>query len=309
MVLIVLNPNILMKPSNDQKTILSLLDISGSCITDIFYNHLYDRAIAVHEKTSKGLTECYREAIKDYVGESSSPKFYTLLLNSIHHYVRMTTIYSELSYTDCIALYANLFVPSMYINSLTIEQKVNIVSMILGNVVKAFADEIIQQQIAVIIDDHGDSVNIEVLQDAILKILLDERELSYDRFIQSQKPKKKVVIVDTPNSSPPKAMVKITTAFKKSVADRASLKKRNNALQKKNKALAEGLRELKAMLLNQINTQKEQSATIDELKVELQKSTQTKSMSSNMTQTEDAEDAEDAEDDNEELFSVQYVGE
>ena len=295
-----------MKPSNDQKTILSLLDISGSCITDIFYNHLYDRAIAVHEKTSKGLTECYREAIKDYVGESSSPKFYTLLLNSIHHYVRMTTIYSELSYTDCISLYANLFVPSMYINSLTIEQKVNIVSMILGNVVKAFADEIIQQHIAVIIDDHGDSVNIEVLQDAILNILLDERESSYDRFIQSQKPKKKVVITNTPTStlSNPKAIVKITTAFKKSVADRASLKKKNNALQKKNKALAEGLRELKAMLLNQINTQKEQSATIDELKVELQKSTQAKSLISNMTQTED-----DPEDDNEELFSVQYVGE
>ena len=293
-----------MKQFNDQKTVLSILDISGSCITDIFYNHLFDRAIAVHEKTSKGLSDCYREAIHNYVLERSSPKFYTLLLNSIHHYVRMSTIYNDISYSDCIALYANMFVPSMYVNSLTMEQKVNIVSMILGNVVKAFADEINEQHIDVIIDDHGDSTNIEVLQDAILKILLDERELSYDRFIQSEKPQKKVVIVDQPKASVPKqkTMLKITAAFKKSIDERAMLKKKNVALQNKNKVLIEGLKELKTMFLNQITTQKEQTIVIERLKSELQKRQTQYLTTETQTQTE-----EEDEEDEEELFSVRYV--
>ena len=293
-----------MKQFNDQKTVLSILDISGSCITDIFYNHLFDRAIAVHEKTSKGLSDCYREAIHNYVLERSSPKFYTLLLNSIHHYVRMSTIYNDISYSDCIALYANMFVPSMYVNSLTMEQKVNIVSMILGNVVKAFADEINEQHIDVIIDDHGDSTNIEVLQDAILKILLEERELSYDRFIQSEKPQKKVVIVDQPKASVPKqkTMLKITAAFKKSIDERAMLKKKNVALQNKNKVLIEGLKELKTMFLNQITTQKEQTIVIERLKSELQKRQTQYLTTETQTQTE-----EEDEEDEEELFSVRYV--
>ena len=294
-----------MKQSNDQKTVLSILDISGSCITDIFYNHLFDRAISVHEKTSNCLTECYRGAINDYVAERTSPKFYTLLLNSIHHYVRMSTIYSDISYSDCISLYANLFVPSMYINSLTIEQKVNIVSMILGNVVEAFADEIMEQHMDVIIDDHGDSINIEVLQDAILKILLEERENSYDRFIQSEKPQKKVVIVDKPKPTPKpnqKTMLKLSNAFKKSIEERALLKKRNIALQSKNKTLTEGLKELKGMFLNQITTQKEQSKLIENLRLELQRSKCENK--STMTQTEELRGEED-----DELFSVRYVEE
>ena len=42
-----------MAESKVDKQVLSLLDIIGSAIVDNFYNHLYDKAIALKEKTNK----------------------------------------------------------------------------------------------------------------------------------------------------------------------------------------------------------------------------------------------------------------
>lgn len=276
----------------DEKTVLTLLDVFGSCITDIFYNHLYDRAIAIHEKVqNKSLTECYRQVIKDYVEESSSPRFYTLLLNSLHHYVRMSTIYNTISYPDCITMYASMFVPQMYMASLTADQKMNILSMIMKNAVTSFANEIMDDHISCIIDDHGDHTNIEILQDAILKMLLQQRESNYQTFMNSQNnkvskttSKKNVsrdVSRDTATHKPsasqevapkalPQSLVKISNAFKKSVKDRMLLKKQNLQLNKKNKQLIQQFQELKTMFLSQLEVQKEQTKLVNELKERLE---------------------------------------
>jgi hypothetical protein len=250
----------------NEKTVLTLLDVCGSCITDVMYNFLHDRAIAIHEKTGKGLADAYREVLIEYVKESASPKFYSLLLNTMHHYVRISTIYQNISYPDCIALYAGLFVPHMYLPSLTSEQKLNILSMIIGNTVKEFVNEILREHISCIIDDHQDPINVEILQDAVLKILIKERNISYDRFIQSQKKPKKVSIREPQK----KSLNKISDAFKRAVADRAVLKKKNLALVKKNKQLATQFNELKTLFLSQLAVQKDQTKLIQELKNDLQ---------------------------------------
>ncbi len=296
----------------DDKTILSLLDVSGSCIVDIFYNHLYDRAIAVHEKTSNGITECYRNAIASYVKERTTPRFYTVLLNSIHHYVRMSTIYNDISYTDCIFLYSSLFIPQMYANSLTNEQRINLLSMILGNVIQDFADEILQQHIAVIIDDHNDPINIEILQDSILKIMVNHRNNSYERFIKSQKEQTSVKKSNVSKKSlvQSKAINKLTDAYKKCVTDRVSLKKKNIVLQQRNKELTQQFNELKSLFLTQISAQKEQTKLIEQLKSQLElklaqrDSNELKNFEEpNILTTTYPEDEED----DDQLFSVQYI--
>lgn len=290
----------------DQKAILTLLDVAGSCIVDVFYNHMYDRAIAVHEKTRRGLTECYRQAVTEYISESNSSRFYTMLLNSIHHYMRMSTIYNEISYSGCVTLLSSLFVPHMYVNSLTTDQRVDIVSLVLGNTIRLFGQEVLQQHISCIIDDHSDHINIEILQDSILKILLNERNVSYERFIHSQKTNQGEV-VDRPTKSAKetpkvanKAMVKLADAFKKSVSERAALKKKNVALTKKNKALVKQFEELKQLCLNQFSTQKEQSKMIAELQEQLSAQADVKPSSQPAVGSIDDED-------DDELFSVQYV--
>lgn len=250
---------------SNENTVLTLLDVCGSCITDVMYNFLYDRAIAIHEKSGKGIADAYREVLREYVNESATPKFYSLLLNTMHHYVRISTIYQNISYPDCISLYAGLFVPHMYLPSLTSEQKLNILSMIIGNTVKEFVTEILGQYICCIIDDHQDPINVEILQDAVLKILIKERNVSYDRFIQSQKKPKKVSICEPQK----KSLNKVSDAFKRAIADRALLKKKNSTLVKKNKLLATQFNELKALFLNQLSTQKNQTKLIQELKNDL----------------------------------------
>lgn len=302
-----------MKSNNrfDEKTILTLLDVFGSCITDVFYNHLYDRAIAIHEKTSKSVTECYKQVINEYVNEQNSPRFYTVLLNSLHHYVRMSTIYHEISYSDCVTLYSGLFVPQMFITSMTAEQKVNILSFIIKNTICRFSQEILTQHLSAIIDDHTDPVNVEVLQDAILQILLQERDVSYHRFIDSQKPSakktKKKVPVNKKASS--QALLKLSNAFKQSINDRAVLKKKNTSLLKQNESLIKQFNELKAMLLKQIDTHKEQSQLIADLKKQIQNMEQsTKTVESISNEVEAVNQVnEPLISDDDGLFSVEYV--
>ncbi|KAG1683828.1 hypothetical protein DVH05_012779 [Phytophthora capsici] len=85
----------------------------------------------------------------------------------------MSTIYQNLSYSDSVALYAALFIPNMYVTlfisnmyvtSLTSEQKLNILSMVFGNSVRAFREEVVAHHIACIIGDHTNPVNMELLQ-------------------------------------------------------------------------------------------------------------------------------------------------
>ena len=283
-----------------------MLDVIGSTIVDIFFNHMFDRSITMHEKTSVGLAECYRKTINEYIRESTTPKFYSILLNSIHHYTRMSTIYTDVSYQDCITLYSSLFIPQMYVNSLTFEQRVNILSMILGNVVRTFGNEIIQNHIAVIVDDHADPTNVEILQDCILEILLNERNISYEKFVQSQKPAaKKINVISKPTTKP---MIKIVNAYKKSLVDRASLKKKNASLERKNKALIKQFEELKSMFLKQISVQKEQTKMLEELKKQLNQSTSSEDNSKRHISFEENPKYISAYEDNDDgLFSVQYI--
>lgn len=289
--------------STDERTTLTLLDVAGSCIVDIFYNHLYDGAIHMHERTSRGVTECYREVIAEYVKERSSPKFYSMLLNSIHYYMKMSTKYNAVSYGDFISLYAGLFVPKMYSTSLTLEQKINILSMILGNVVKNFADDVNQQHIRCIIDDHSDADNVTILQNAILDIMRSERDKSYERFINSQKQTKQSK-KPTINTTQMKAINKLTDAFKKSLAERTALKKKNSDLTKKNKDLASQFGELKSLFLEQLKSQKSQAAVISKLKADLETRS---SVTSTGTQVDLPIANDFAHQDDDELFSVQYV--
>lgn len=267
---------------------------------------MYDRAITVHEKTSRGLTECYRQSIQDYMSESKDSHFYRVLLNSLHHYVRMSTIYTDISYTKCIDMYASLFAPQMYSNSLTTDQRVNLLSMILKNTVHALVTDIMQQHIGCIIDDHTDATNIEILQDVALKVLINQRESSYDRFIRAQK--KGGANKDSKTNKTAffesQAMARLNAALKKFVAERSILKKKNETLVAQNNNLVNQFNDLRTMFLVHIQTQKDQVKLIAQLKTQLQQLQQSPApVITAEVYEEDSEDFDDA------LFRVQYVEE
>ncbi len=250
-----------LEPDNTERT---MLDVCGSFITDIIYNTLHDSAISMHDKAGMGIAEAYRCALDTYISASNTPKFYSDMLTNLFHFVRHSTVFNNIEYTECISMYASFFVPSMYVASMTSDQKLNILTMVLGNTLREFVAKVKRQYIGFIIDNHNDPANIEILQDAILEILLRQRSQSYDRFIQSQRKP-----VDAPKTINQKSLVKLSTAFKKSIAKKNSLEKSNAALRKKNEQLTKHFEELKKMLLQQIAGQKEQNRVIEELKKQL----------------------------------------
>ncbi len=257
-------------------SVLTMLDICGSCITDIVYNGLFDKAIAIHEKNGIGIAEAYRQVLAFYVKESNTPKFYSEFLNMLYHYVRISTVFDTMSYPDCISTYAGFFVPRMYAASMTSEQKLNILTMVLGHTINEFITKINTEYISCIIDNHQDPINIEILQDAVLKIIITQRNKSYDKFIQSQADLKPV---EAQKPSQPKcnkqvitnskAMMRISTAFKKSIAKKTELEKKNKDLAAKNKQLSKQFMDLKELFLKHLNMQKEQNKTINDLKNQL----------------------------------------
>jgi len=293
---------------SSEKTALTLLDVCGSCITDVVYNFLFDRAIVIHERTSMGLTEAYRQVLAEYINESNSAKFYSVLLNTLHHYVHISTVFQDLSYPDCVSLYAGLFVPQMYIQSLTAEQKLNILTMIIGNTVKEFINEILKEHIRCIIDDHQDPINVEVLQDSVLKILIRQREVSYDRFIESQqtptKPQKKKAMVASS-----KSLIKISNVVKKTMAKRSALEKKNTILIQKNKNLVNQINELKKMFLAQLDTYRTQTALVKELEKQMvsnKSNDQIMDKAQMVVPINETIEEQDTSDD-EDMFSVQYI--
>lgn len=257
-----------------QKKVLSLLDVLGSTIVDIFYNHMYDRAIAMKERTEQNITACYKKAISDYVATRTSPEFYKMLINSIHYYTRISTIYSDLSFVDCINLYSSLFIPEVYIKSLTEKQKHDMLSMVLRETIKSFSEKLLSDYLSVIIDEHDDPSNIPLLQDSILKELIKHRDHSYSRFIScEQKPVQKkpsgVKLETRTTVVAPKAqktLTKISKLYKKTLDDKNRLKEKHMDLQLKYKSLVDQTKDLQNMLLNQIKLYKDQEVELDAIK-------------------------------------------
>lgn len=257
-----------------QKKILSLLDVLGSTIVDIFYNHMYDRAISMKEKTENNITTCYCTAITEYVKTSDSPEFYKTLINSIHYYTRVSTIYSDLSFIDCINLYASLFIPEVYIQSLTEKQKHDILSMVLRDTIKSFSNDLLSNYLSLIIDEHQDPTNISLLQDIILKELVKHRDVSYSRFIKCEQPGQKDAtkpvskkIIGLPKIvKTQKTLTKLNRLYKQSLDDKNKLKSKNTDLQNKYKSLVEQCKDLQTMLLSQIALYKDKELELNTIK-------------------------------------------
>lgn len=258
-----------------QKKVLSLLDVLGSTIVDIFYNHMYDRAIAMKERTEHNITACYKTAISEYVDTRASPEFYKTLINSIHHYTRVSTKFSDLSFVDCINLYSSLFIPEVYFRSLTEKQKHDMLSMVLRETIKSFSDQVLSDYLAVIIDEHDDPTNIPLLQDCILKELIKHRDHSYSRFINCEKkpvikkPTTGVKLETRTSVVAPKAqktLTKISKLYKKALDEKNRMKAKHIDLQVKYKSLVDQSKELQSMLLNQIKLYKDQEVELDAFK-------------------------------------------
>lgn len=228
---------------------------------------MYDRAIAMKDKTEDNITNCYRTAIIDYVKTSDTTDFYKTLINSVHYYTRISTVYSDISFANCINLYTSLFVPDVYIRSLSDKQKHDVLSMILRESIKSFSDNLLSNYLILIIDEHQDQTNVSILQDAILKELISRRDISYSKFVKCEtkaaKKKPTKTLTSVIKSSGQKYN-KLKQVYNQTAKSRESYKNKYNELQGKYKTLVEQCKGLQSMLLTQIKKYKDLAETSQE---------------------------------------------
>ena len=257
-----------MAESKVDKQVLSLLDIIGSAIVDNFYNHLYDKAIALKEKTNKSITECYRGVVITYVKDNDSQQFFKKLIESIQFYTKITLMYDNISYIECISLYSKLFIPDQYFLSMTENQKNNILFMVLKSSIDIFTQNILSSYINLIIDEHN-SDNALFLQNLFLEILLAQRSQSYDKFIKTEQTvyKAKGVKINTKkNKFKDQVMLKITNKYKKCIDDYKEMKHKYTDIKHKYNTLNQKSKEMQDMCLAQLNQAKLANLEINKLK-------------------------------------------
>lgn len=250
--------------SSYEKETVSKLDIIGSYIVDLYYNRLYNKAIALKEKSGNSITESYRYVLSTYITHIDTVDFYKTFLHGVYFYTTVSTKYQNMSHKQCLDFFVREFIPTQYLNSMTEIQKNNIMFMVLKNTLAQFTDTVLTKYMSMIIDEHLDTDNITVLQDEFLKLLLMERDRSYDQFIHTERKidevkddrkntfllknelhtkKKLVLAIEQKN----KQIGAITSHYKKCVGEFKSYKEKFDKMKSINK-------ELKNMINEQIQS-------------------------------------------------------
>jgi len=169
----------------DEKT-RSKLEIIGAYIIDVYYNILYEKAIQIKESTGNSITESYRYTISEYIKHVDTTDFYKAFLHGLRYYTVISVKSGPITHVQCLNLFVEEFIPVHYINSLTEVQKNNIMFMVVKNTLIRFTDCVLKGRLSMIIDEHYDLTNVNMLQEDTLEILLKERDISYNTFVQTE---------------------------------------------------------------------------------------------------------------------------
>jgi hypothetical protein len=188
------------------KKTISTYSIIGAYLVDIYYNHLYNEAIKLKEGRSvQSITEGYKYALSAFLSAMNSKsktynvKSYNVMLIGINEYFSKWSSFSALTIAECIDKISYEFIPADYYNSLDNIQKHNIVYSILTAVIKDFTVAIIDEFLGLIIDNHDDHNNIELLKEKIMELFCKQREEMYNNFIKTSTGRNEFVSIDIAN--------------------------------------------------------------------------------------------------------------
>lgn len=170
---------------------ISTYQVISAYVVNVYYNLLYAEAIKLKNAGSvSSITEGYKHTVFAFLSAIDSsykktykPKSYNELLIDINKYFTACTSFETLTLADCINKITREFVPSDYFKSLSKDHKRNILRIVLTGTIKEFSKSVVRDYIGMIIDDHDEKDNIEVLKEKIVDILLMERESFYHKFL------------------------------------------------------------------------------------------------------------------------------
>lgn len=205
--------------NNYQKKTIDCFEVLGAYFVDIFYNHLFIEGKKLRtNKSVSSITEGYKHALNAFLQGIENPKSYKKILVGIHSFF-ISSGFTNMSFSECIERVTEEFIPKDYYESVSKQQKISILKLVICQSNKTFVEKLVKNFLRLVIDTHSDSDNIRVLQDAFIDILMLERENIYHRFVTTTK--------TTPQSALVEAM---QNEIKKLCKEKFELKKLTTSL-------------------------------------------------------------------------------
>ena len=164
---------------------IDTFEIIGSYIANVYYNSIYSRAKQLFmQHKCESITEAYKTLIMGYLSQFKDPNQVKLTVNDLY---KSFTVYRKSlseSYKDWIDNVSKEFIPSDYWKSLSNDKKIFVIMTVFENSVKDFTKYIQSPRIMnAIIDNHNDKNNVNILQNQLIHILIDQREMLYQSFV------------------------------------------------------------------------------------------------------------------------------
>lgn len=211
--------------SQYSKKSLDTFEILAAYFIDIYYNHLFIEGKKLRtNKSVTSITEGYKHALNAFIQGIENPKSYKKILVGIHSFF-LSSGFTSISFPDCIEKITEEFIPKDYYASVSKQQKISILKLIIGQANKVFIERLVKNFLKLVIDTHSDADNIRVLQDVFIDILMIERENIYHRFISTQ--------TKNDRAAPQTALVEaMQNEIKKLCGEKFELKKLTTSLKK-----------------------------------------------------------------------------
>jgi len=169
--------------SKCSREIQNTFQIVSSYIVSILYNTLYSNAKKLKiSGQASNITDGYKYSMHAFLSTISKPKFSRRVLKGIHSQFQQYG-FGNLTYANCIGQVANAFIPIDYSPNMEISEKKSIVISALVNSIKRMIHNISQAHISMIIDDHANTKNTEVLMAEFVQEMMIERNHKYHLFM------------------------------------------------------------------------------------------------------------------------------
>jgi hypothetical protein len=135
------------------------------------------------EGRSSSITEAFKSLCPAYLTSLRDPEHCKKTVLDIHKH--FNTFKQTLGYDMWVDDFTEDFSPKDYFKSLTSAQKDKVLITILFSSIDKFTQYILQtKHLKYIVDDRTGKASMEILQNKMIDILTDEREMMYHRFVQ-----------------------------------------------------------------------------------------------------------------------------
>lgn len=213
--------------ANYDKKLISTFEVIGAYFVDIVYNTIYNSA-SVH-RGDKSITDEYKKHIQAFImAVKNDRNAYSNRIIQLHNYFTGTTGFVTMSFNTFVDTIVAQFVPENYYDLYTQEEKDEILSSVICNLVTGLGVYATTPELlSWIIDKHGLNHNVTTrrLQDHAIIILLTKRDEIHNKLLGESSQVKEVVSISVVEN--------LHKAIKRLVKDKAHLTAKVHKLQRK----------------------------------------------------------------------------